>query len=183
MPTYVVLYRFTDQGRKNIKTTVTRAERIRKENEARGFKVIGTWWTQGQYDLIVAIEAPTEEAMLSGLFNIAEAGNVSSETLRAYTQGEMTKIMRRGHATTRRRTARRTTTRRTATRRTATRRTATARRTTTRRPAAKRPATRRTAAARPAARRATAARRPAARRSTAARRTTARRTTRSRRTR
>jgi uncharacterized protein with GYD domain len=174
MPTYVVLYRFTDQGRKNIKTTVTRAERIRKENEARGFKVIGTWWTQGQYDLVVAIEAPTEEAMLSGLFNIAEAGNVSSETLRAYTQAEMTKIMRQGRTTARRTTTRRTTARRTTARRTATRRTATARRTAVRRPAARRTAT---------ARRATATRRPAAaaRRPATAARRTARTTVRSRR--
>ena len=47
MPTYVVLYRFTEQGRSNIKGTVRRAAQIRKENERRGFKVIGSWWTQG----------------------------------------------------------------------------------------------------------------------------------------
>ena len=92
MPTYVVLYRFTDQGRKNIKGTVKRAQEVRKENEARGFKVIGTYWTQGQYDLVAVLEAPSEEAMMAGLFNVAEAGNVSSETLRAFTEQEMQRI-------------------------------------------------------------------------------------------
>jgi uncharacterized protein with GYD domain len=96
MPTYVVLYRFTDQGRKRSKDTVKRAKEVRTENERRGFKVIGSWWTQGQYDLVSVVEAPSEEAMVGGLFNIAEAGNVSSETLRAHTEVEMERILRQG---------------------------------------------------------------------------------------
>ncbi len=89
MPTYVVLYRFTDQGLKGIKDTVRRAREIRAENEKRGFKVIGTYWTQGRYDLVAILDAPSEEAMLAGLFNIAETGNVHSETLRAHNEAEM----------------------------------------------------------------------------------------------
>jgi len=95
MPTYVVLYRFTDEGRKNIKVTVKRAQEIRRENEARGFKVVGHYWTQGRYDLVTVVEAPNEEAMMSGLFSIAQAGNVSSETLRAFTDQEMEGILGR----------------------------------------------------------------------------------------
>jgi len=89
MPTYVVLYSFTDQGRKNIKGSVQRAEEVRRENESRGFKVIGHYWTQGRFDLVTVVEAPSEEAMMSGLFSIAEAGNVASETLRAFSDEEM----------------------------------------------------------------------------------------------
>ena len=92
MPTYVVLYRFTDQGRKNMKSTVKRAEEVRRENEAKGFRVLGHYWTQGRYDLVTVIEAPNEEAMMSGLFSIAEAGNVSSETLRAFPDEDMQRI-------------------------------------------------------------------------------------------
>jgi len=93
MPRYVVLYRFTDQGLKTIKDTVKRAQDTRKANEARGFKVIGTYWTQGQYDIVSIIEAPDEESMNAGLFNIAGAGNVHSETLRAYDEAEMTRAL------------------------------------------------------------------------------------------
>jgi uncharacterized protein with GYD domain len=93
MPTYVVLYRFTDQGRKSIKRTVNRAEEVRRENEAKGFKVIGHYWTQGRYDLVTVVEAPDEEAMMSGLFSIAEAGNVASETLRAFSDGDMQRLL------------------------------------------------------------------------------------------
>ncbi|MDP2948195.1 MAG: GYD domain-containing protein [Chloroflexota bacterium] len=96
MPTYVVLYRFTDQGLKNAKDTVKRAREIRKQNEERGFRVIGTYWTQGTYDLVSVVEAPDEEAMVAGLFNIAETGNVHSETLRAFTDAEMERILARG---------------------------------------------------------------------------------------
>ena len=93
MPTYVVLYRFTDQGLKGIKDTVRRAREVRAENEKRGFKVGGTYWTQGRYDLVSIVEAPSEEAMLAGLFNIAATGNVHSETLRAHTEAEMEKAL------------------------------------------------------------------------------------------
>lgn len=96
MPTYVVLYRFTDDGLKSIKDTVKRAREIRAENEKRGFKVIGTYWTQGQYDLVSVVEAPSEDAMLSGLFNIAQTGNVHSETLRAHSEVEMEKALQSG---------------------------------------------------------------------------------------
>ena len=57
--------------------------------ETAGFNVIGTWWTQGQYDLVAVVEAPSEEAMLSGLFSIAGEGNVESETLRAFSAEEV----------------------------------------------------------------------------------------------
>ena len=93
MPTYIVLYRFTDEGRRNIKETVRRAQEIRDQNEAKGFKMLGHYWTQGQYDLVAVVEAPTEDAMLSGLLNVAEAGNVVSETLRAFTDEEMQFIL------------------------------------------------------------------------------------------
>lgn len=93
MPSYVVLYRFTDDGRRDIKATVRRAAEVREANEARGFKVIGHFWTQGRYDLVTIVEAPSEEAMMGGLFSIAEAGNVHSETLRAFSDDEMERIL------------------------------------------------------------------------------------------
>jgi uncharacterized protein with GYD domain len=89
MPAYVVLYKFTDQGRRNIKGTVQRATEIMRENENRGFKINAYYWTQGQYDLVTVVEAPSEEAMMSGLFSIAEAGNAVSETMRAFSAEEM----------------------------------------------------------------------------------------------
>jgi uncharacterized protein with GYD domain len=55
--------------------------------------VIGHYWTQGRFDLVTIVEAPSEEAMMSGLFSIAEAGNVASETLRAFSDEEMQSLL------------------------------------------------------------------------------------------
>jgi uncharacterized protein with GYD domain len=94
MPSYVVLYQFTDQGRKNVKETVRRASEVQEENQRRGFTIQGLYWTQGQYDLVAIVEAPDEQAMLAGLFNIAEAGNVRSQTLRAFNSAEMEQALK-----------------------------------------------------------------------------------------
>ena len=93
MPRYVVLYRFTDEGRKRLKETVHRADEIHELNAAAGFEVLGHYWTQGHYDLVTIVEAPSEEAMMNGTFNIAATGNVASETLRAFTDDEMQRII------------------------------------------------------------------------------------------
>ena len=95
MPTYVVLYKFTDQGVKNLKGTVERAAQVQADNERRGFKLHGLYWTQGKYELVAVVEAPDEQAMLAGLFNIAANGNVRSETLRAFTTTEMQAVIQK----------------------------------------------------------------------------------------
>lgn len=95
MPNYIVLYKFTDEGAKDVKSSVQRVRDGQAESERRGFKVHGAYWTMGQYDLVVIVEAPDESAMLNGLFSIAEAGNVRSETLRALTAEEMERAFQR----------------------------------------------------------------------------------------
>ncbi|MGZ6392430.1 MAG: GYD domain-containing protein [Ktedonobacterales bacterium] len=95
MATYVVLYKFTGQGLKDIKNTVQHANEARAENERRGFKVLGLYWTEGRFDLVAVVEAPDEHAMLAGLFNVASAGNVRSETLRAFNTDEMQGVLQK----------------------------------------------------------------------------------------
>lgn len=89
MVRYVVLYRFTEQGRRHLKSTVHEARTIREINETAGFNVVGVYYTQGRFDMVAVVEAPSEDAMVTGLFAIAEQGNVVSETLRAFTPEEM----------------------------------------------------------------------------------------------
>ena len=95
MPHYVVLYKLTDQGIRNIRQTVERARESQEESERRGFTVREIYWTQGQYDLAVIIDAPDEQTMMAGLMNIGAAGNARSETLRAFTLQEMEEVVKR----------------------------------------------------------------------------------------
>jgi uncharacterized protein with GYD domain len=94
MPKYVVLYRFTEPGAKDVRGTVERARQTREQNEERGFKVQALLWTQGPYDLVAVVEAPSEEAMMGGMVNVVSAGNVTSTTMRAFDQQEMEKILK-----------------------------------------------------------------------------------------
>ena len=94
MPRYVVLYRFTAEGAKNVRETVKRARQTREENEKRGFKVQTILWTQGPYDIVSIIDAPSEEAMMGAMTNVVGAGNVSSTTMRAFDDKEMETILR-----------------------------------------------------------------------------------------
>ena len=95
MPTYVVLYRFTDQGIRDVKARIHGTKESQAESERRGFKIHGLYWTQGRYDLVAVVEAPDEQAMMAGLFNIASAGNARSETLRAFTTAEIESAMQK----------------------------------------------------------------------------------------
>lgn len=94
MPKYVVLYRFTEEGAKSIRSTVERARQTREENEKRGFKVQAMLWVQGPYDLVAIVDAPSEEAMMGGMVNVVSAGNVTSTTMRAFDEQEMDRILK-----------------------------------------------------------------------------------------
>jgi len=95
MPRYIVLYRFTETGAKGMRGTVERARQTREENEKRGFKIQGLYWTQGPYDLVAIVEAPSEEAMMGGMVNVVSAGNVTSTTMRAFDEQEMQGILKK----------------------------------------------------------------------------------------
>ena len=94
MPRYVVLYKFTAEGAKNIRETVKRSRQTREQNEKRGFKIQSLLWTQGPYDLVSIIDAPSEDAMMGAMANVVAAGNVSSTTMRAFDDKEMDGILK-----------------------------------------------------------------------------------------
>jgi len=93
MPTYVTLSNFTDQGMKNIKDTTKRAEAFRKAAKETGITVKEILWTQGQYDLVTIVEAPDDAAMSAMSLSVAKLGNVTGQTLRAFTAADMDKIL------------------------------------------------------------------------------------------
>jgi uncharacterized protein with GYD domain len=95
MPTYVGLVRWTDQGIKTVKDATSRSEQGKAAIEQAGGRVIGSWWTQGAYDAVVVTEWPDDEAASVAALSYAMAGNVRTETMRAYTNEEMQRIVQR----------------------------------------------------------------------------------------
>jgi uncharacterized protein with GYD domain len=95
MPLYVGLVKWTDQGVKNAKGAATRWEQGRAAIEQAGGRVIGLWWTQGQYDAVIVTEWPDDESASVFTLSYAATGNIRSETLRAFTTEEMQRILER----------------------------------------------------------------------------------------
>jgi len=93
MPTYIVLGQFTDQGVRNVKDTTKRAESVR--DMAKKFKITvkEMYWTLGQYDVAVVLDAPDEAAITAFGLSIGAMGNVRTQTMRAFTAEEMPKIL------------------------------------------------------------------------------------------
>ena len=92
MPRYVALMNWTEQGVRNAKDTVRRYEESRAALAAIGVKIETILWTQGRYDLVSIAEAPDDETLAVALLKLAGQGNLRSETLRAFTVEEMTRI-------------------------------------------------------------------------------------------
>ena len=93
MPTYVVLYKLTDQGIKDIKGAPGRYEEGAKKFEAMGGKVIGFYATMGEYDYVGIGEAPNDEVAMIYALALGAPGNVRTTTLKAFTTEEFAKIV------------------------------------------------------------------------------------------
>jgi uncharacterized protein with GYD domain len=93
MATYVVLNTFTEQGIRSIKQTTKRAEAAQKAAKEVGVNLREVLWTQGAYDVVAIIEAADDAAVAAFGLSLAGAGNVRSQTLRAFTKDEMDKIL------------------------------------------------------------------------------------------
>jgi uncharacterized protein with GYD domain len=95
MPTYVTLYKWTEQGIKNVKGAPARIKESIKSAEAAGGKVLGVYLTMGQYDLVAITEAPNDETISAALLNQGMQGNVQSTTLKAFTVDEFAEIIKK----------------------------------------------------------------------------------------
>jgi uncharacterized protein with GYD domain len=94
MPAYVSLFNWTEQGIKNAKATTDRAKAAKALWEKSGGRFIGIWWTHGQYDGVIIHEAPDVETATRLLILLAQAGNIRTTTLPAFSEDEMEAILK-----------------------------------------------------------------------------------------
>lgn len=88
METYLILFRFTDQGIRNIKDSPDRVVKAKRAFQDQGATVKTFYALMGQYDTMFIAEAPSAEAVAKAVYAVGSAGSVRTETLRAFTEDE-----------------------------------------------------------------------------------------------
>jgi uncharacterized protein with GYD domain len=95
MATYIVLGSFTDQGIRAVKDTTKRAEDIRGIGKKVKVAVKEVYWTLGQYDVALIVEAPDEATVAAFSLSVSALGNVRYQALRAFSAEEMGEVLGR----------------------------------------------------------------------------------------
>ena len=93
MPVYVTLYKFTEQGVRNIKGSPKRVEKIKEEFKKAGAQVKEFYALMGQFDTMIIAEAPNEEVITRLNLMIDGTGNVTSQTMRAFGEHDWKKMV------------------------------------------------------------------------------------------
>ncbi len=93
MATFIVLAGFTEQGIRNVKETVSRADAFKEMAKKTGVTIKDLYWTLGRHDIVAICEAPDDETATALSLSLASRGNLRTETLRAFSFDETTKIL------------------------------------------------------------------------------------------
>jgi uncharacterized protein with GYD domain len=94
VPTYITLMKFTSQGMAGIPAWRDRVEEAEVAIKARGGRLLDAYVTLGRYDVVEIFEAPDDETAYQMLIELAKHGQVTTETLRAFTREEAERIVK-----------------------------------------------------------------------------------------
>jgi uncharacterized protein with GYD domain len=93
MQTYIALAKFTDQGLKGVKDSVRRADAAKDMASRYGVRMKDIYWTLGEYDIIVLLEANDDTSLTAFNLALCSMGNVKFQTLKAFTREETTALL------------------------------------------------------------------------------------------
>jgi uncharacterized protein with GYD domain len=93
MPHYVTLLRYTQQGIAKVKDSPARLDVARKAAEKAGGKIHSWYLTMGRYDAVFIAEFPNDETCARFALSVGSLGNVTTETLKAFTEPEYRSII------------------------------------------------------------------------------------------
>ena len=93
MPGYVALMKFTDKGVATVKESVQRTVANKVAAEKMGVRIIGVWWTLGEYDLVGVAEAPDDQTLAAFMLAAVGQGTFTSQTMRAFSEEEFAQIV------------------------------------------------------------------------------------------
>ena len=95
MATFVTTVTFTDQGLAAVKDTCQRAKSFETSAQKLGVDVRDILWTLGSFDGLILFDAPDDETATSLMLQLSSAGNVRTQSSRAYQAEEMEGILGR----------------------------------------------------------------------------------------
>jgi len=90
---YITLIRYTQQGAAKIKESPARLDAAKKAAESAGGKIHAWYLTMGTYDAVIISEFPNDEASAKFMLATGSMGNVTTQTLKAFTEAEYRKIV------------------------------------------------------------------------------------------
>jgi uncharacterized protein with GYD domain len=93
MPTYISLIKYTHQGISTIKEGPDRLDANKQILNRYGSELTAFYLTMGRYDIVTISEAPDDAAAAKVALTVGSAGNVTTETLRAFTEDEYREIV------------------------------------------------------------------------------------------
>jgi len=93
MARYIMLVNWTDQGIRNVKDSPKRLDAARDIAKGLGADVKEFYMTMGDHDMVVVVEAPTDEAVAKFVLRLGGAGNVRTKTLKAFAETEYRSIV------------------------------------------------------------------------------------------
>jgi uncharacterized protein with GYD domain len=97
MPTFITTIRFTQRGIKDIDHSTSRAASFKSEAKKLGAKVKDIYWTLGEHDGLLILEAPDDETATAAILHLGAMGNVHTSTCRAFTASEMENVVSKVH--------------------------------------------------------------------------------------
>jgi len=93
MSHFVTLIRYTQQGVAKIKESPARLDAAKKAAEKAGGKIHAWYLTMGKYDAVIISEFPNDEASAKFMLATGALGNVTTQTMKAFTEGEYRNIV------------------------------------------------------------------------------------------
>jgi uncharacterized protein with GYD domain len=93
MPTYIMLFNFTQQRVTNIKDMPKGVDAFKRDLQQVGGQLKGFYMVTGEYDTIAIVEAPSDEAIAKLALTTAALGNVRTKTMRGFTEDEFREII------------------------------------------------------------------------------------------
>jgi uncharacterized protein with GYD domain len=95
MATFVTTLHFTDRGEEKIQETTKRAAAFKVAAKKLGVKVVGQYWTLGDFDGLLIFEAPDDETATAVMLQLGSLDNVHTSTVRAFGASEMETILKK----------------------------------------------------------------------------------------